>query len=254
MTVDGVNCLILDDASSGGAFGPAGDLPVELREDAIHLWQLDLDRPSEPLPTLAALLDPQEQQRAQRFHFPVHRQRYVVRKAMLRQILARYLAVDAAAIAFVEDDLGKPRLADSSAERGICFNTSHCEGRSVCAMIRDRSIGVDLETFSRSRDFEWPQMSQQFAHPREQNYLRALPTQTRAQAYLRLWTLKEALVKARGQGLSQDLRDLELTSVLAEAGGGWTDASGHIWRFHVLEPDGTAVVSVAVGPWVEPET
>ena len=90
-------------------------------------------------------LNQEERARAERFRFPVHRERFIRGRGMLRRLLAAYLETDPAAITFEIGEKGKPYLPGSA----IHFNLSHSEGRAVLAVSRLPSIGIDIECFDR---------------------------------------------------------------------------------------------------------
>src|SRR4051812_17616611 len=89
---------------------PPASLP-DLGDD-VHVWRLSLAKPDPSfLATMEQTLSSDEYARANRFHFAVHRERYVVGRASLRAILARYVGCTAAAVSFEYGRWGKPRLA-----------------------------------------------------------------------------------------------------------------------------------------------
>lgn len=85
-----------------------------------------------------------------------------------------------------EDSLGKPRLTD---REDIHFSISHSGHWAVCA-VSDRPVGVDVERPRCS-----PEVARRFFHPDE--LLSEDPV-----FLTRLWTAKEAFVKALGLGLT----------------------------------------------------
>jgi 4'-phosphopantetheinyl transferase len=61
-----------------------------LTADDVHVWQATLDRDEPTVRRLEALLDAGERDRASRFHFRLHRERYIVGRGLLRLLLAEY--------------------------------------------------------------------------------------------------------------------------------------------------------------------
>ena len=151
------------------------------------------------------LLSAEEQARADRYHFPRDRRRFVLARAFLRTLLGDYTGEAPARVPLHLSQSGKPFLADRS---DLHFNLSHCEDRGVLAIAR-REIGVDLErTAGHSRgalDRREP------VAPSETQALRAFPAELRSEAFLRCWTRKEAYVKAGRAGLSIPLTSFEVT-------------------------------------------
>src|SRR6185312_10744716 len=107
------------------------------------------------------------------------------------------------------------------------------------AIARGQPVGVDLERIDRVLDAG--NLARRFFSKREAAALDALPEPERATAFLRLWTCKEAVLKALGAGISFGLDrvafDLDpdgSPAALAEAAPEAGDASG--WQVSLLEP------------------
>jgi 4'-phosphopantetheinyl transferase len=82
----------------------------ELPPGVAHLWRASLDRPAEVRSPLAALLSPEEQARAARFHFEHGRHHYEVGRGLLRWLLGQYLHLPPQEVAFDYGEHGKPAL------------------------------------------------------------------------------------------------------------------------------------------------
>lgn len=152
-----------------------------------------------------ALLAPGEAERAGRFVQDRDRRRFVARRALLRRLLGAYLDADPAAIGVREGGDGKPRLRSSPDREGLEFNLSHSEGLVLVAVARDVPVGVDVE---RVRPLpEARELARAHFAPEEVEALAAVQADERSRAFLTCWTRKEAVVKARGGGLSLPLDD-----------------------------------------------
>src|SRR4029077_9186365 len=88
-------CFILEGARMQEQVNPAiWPSPPEnptLQPDEVHVWRAMLDRETPCVEKLLALLTPEEQARARRFHFQKHRDHFVVARGLLRLLLGRYL-------------------------------------------------------------------------------------------------------------------------------------------------------------------
>lgn len=73
----------------------------------------------------------------------------------------------------------------------------------VCAVILHKDIGCDIESRSRTTDFK--SIASRYFSASEVKALLALPTTQQRARFFEYWTLKEAYVKATGQGLSVPL-------------------------------------------------
>jgi len=175
----------------------------------IDVWRIDLAAAAD-LPESFALLDAGEQARAQRFHFPEHRRRFIVAHAAVRRILARRLDTSPQAIEFVRNDHGKPFL---KAHDAPVFSLSHSHEMALCAVAAAGELGVDIE---HRRAVEHADLAQRFFAPDEVAALAALPAERQADGFFACWSRKEAYSKAKGLGLSLPL-DSFAVSVDTEA-------------------------------------
>lgn len=177
---------------------PAGELAA-----AVQLWLCDIDRP--PAAAAAAVLDDEERTRLARFVFPRDRDRYLASHVFLRAVLARLGDVDPASLRFSKGPHGKPAL-DPACVPGSApaFNLSHSAGRALLAIVPGATeVGVDVEHWRPERRFAGI-AERNFSAP-ECEYLSRAGPAGRVAAFYRVWTLKEAYVKARSTGLTLPL-------------------------------------------------
>lgn len=175
---------------------------MQLAEETIHVVAVDLAVESGVLASLAELLSDDEQQRAARFRFEIHRRRYVAARGQLRRILSAYTGVAPEAVAFTYGPKGKPSVA------GIEFNLSHSADLGAVALTRATPVGIDVEMMRPTRDLDG--LARVSFSPREQQQLRALSGEEKLEAFFRCWTRKEAYVKATGDGLSAALDSFDV--------------------------------------------
>ena len=103
---------------------------------------------------------------------------------------------------------GKPSFRRATPWR---FSLSHAAGRVVLAVTSGRELGVDVESSRRPGDYA--ALSRRAFHPREREWWESRGS-TPAD-FLRLWTLKEAWLKTGGEGITVELRALDVTPWLA---------------------------------------
>jgi 4'-phosphopantetheinyl transferase len=174
------------------------------RAGDVQVWRLDLEPDPGQARSAYALLSPDEMARAGRFRAAADRDRFVVGRAALRAILGRYLCEAPRALRFEYGPHGKPSLGGRPTERSLRFSMAHSGGLGLCAVTRDREIGVDVERVR--EELAGDRIAERFFSPSEADALRGLPPPARVQAFFELWTCKEAYVKALGSGLSTPLR------------------------------------------------
>lgn len=161
-------------------------LPLPFGE--VHVWLADLD----VLPA-APTLSPEEWGRAERLRRPLDQARFVARRTLLKALLSRYVSCPPHLLELVTTSTGKPFLAGSP----FHFSLSHAHGLALYAFSW-RPLGVDLE-WVRS-DLPFGEMLPHAFTASEQAAFHLAPTHARAELFFRLWTRKEAQLKARGTG------------------------------------------------------
>ena len=97
--------------------------PIELSFDDAHVWVLDLDQSQAELSLLESWLAVDELARADRFVTEQLRNRFVVTRGRLRQILGTHLDLDPAEVQFWYEQWGKPQL--TATRSNLHFNVSH---------------------------------------------------------------------------------------------------------------------------------
>lgn len=168
----------------------------------IDFWLWSLNAPADRLKVLAEHLSGDESARAARFVQDKHGREYRAARGRLREILAGYIGAPPGKLQFLYNAHGKPYL-----EGGPFFNLSHAGGHAVLVVCEDAEVGVDIEIV---RDVE-PGVPERFFSSAENAALNALPEGLWDAGFLRCWTRKEAILKARGVGLSQPLDSFDVT-------------------------------------------
>lgn len=188
-------------------FFPPRDL--RLRASEVHVWRAHLDSEIPFLERFEGVLSVPEQERAARFVLQRDRIRFVVGRGVLRFVLARYTGWPATMVPLTLGPAGKPRLPVDEAGAATCFNVSHSDGLVVCAVARDREIGIDIEALRPSTSYR--EIAEHSFSPVELAEWRALPPEHLLEGFFMCWTRKEAYVKAVGAGLSLSLRSFAVS-------------------------------------------
>lgn len=184
------------------------DLPA-LSERVAHVWRVALDVSGEVVAPLLDLLCPEERQQAARLRTEDLRRRFIVRRARLRQLLARYLEAAPADVRFDHGAYGKPALAAPWDNSRIEFSASHSAEIALVAIGQARAIGVDIERIRPLPDFE--DLCRNYFAPAETEALGRIRESDRLPAFFRAWARKEAVLKALGTGLSLGLDQVEVS-------------------------------------------
>ncbi|MGH9177198.1 MAG: 4'-phosphopantetheinyl transferase family protein [Acidimicrobiales bacterium] len=211
----------------------------------MHVWVAPLDVPLGRYGWLVASLSATERARAERYRFPRHARRFSAGRGWLRHVLGAELGVPAAAVRLGENG-AKPHLLD---DPGLHFNMSHAAELAVIA-VASRPVGIDVEPVAHMR-FD-PGLVGLACTSAEAEELDRLPVEEQAVGFLRIWTAKEAYLKATGAGLSVPPSSVHVGSnrpaagVAVQAAG---DPGAARWWVRDLEPADGYIGAVATeGP------
>ena len=176
-------------------------------ESRLHVWIAE--PPSDPdsawIAAAESLLSDDERARYHRFVRDDDRHAFLAARVLVRRTLSRYADVAPADWAFLENGHGRPEIANPGAA-GLRFNLSHTDGMLALLVHDDADSGVDVERLGRIASV--PSVAPAVLATPEHDELTALPPEQQEAAFYRLWTLKEAFVKATGEGFSVRLKDL----------------------------------------------
>jgi 4'-phosphopantetheinyl transferase len=217
-------------------------------ENEIHVIVTDIDAPllGERAPYDALSRD--ERERADRYRFAEHRDRYVARRGLLRKLVGAYLGIPPADVVLTQNGYGKPELASTAVRPALAFNLTHSGGVAVYAFAWDRDLGVDVERVR--HDIDHRALARRFFTPGEQVQLLQADETALAEWFFACWTRKEAVVKAHGAGLSLPLESFEVSAGPDDVAPrlDWRPGSGAPgpWRLETFRPRPGHIGSLAV--------
>ncbi|MEM7021255.1 MAG: 4'-phosphopantetheinyl transferase superfamily protein [Pseudomonadota bacterium] len=178
----------------------------------VHAVELGPDRAADEAACFA-LLDSEERVRAKRFRVEAPRRRFIITRGSLRVLLGAHLDVRPERLSFAAGEHGKPSLVVDGRSLKVGFNVSHTEDRGLIA-IGEGAVGVDIEFLGREADFDG--VARVVFTTVEQAALQATDGQDRVALFYRLWTQKEALIKARGSGFAYPPRDFSVPETMLD--------------------------------------
>lgn len=209
----------------------------------MDLWVIEDTRPWAPFGE--TWLSPQEDERARQYAWSTPRLQFTGSHAVLRYILASYLDTMPGDLSFYRTACaacgrrhGKPALTNGG---DLTFSLSRSGYVCAVAVSEGRQLGVDVEGGNRASDwiarpmpvagalsaveamFPWP------TDPAE-----------RGKAFLRLWTAKEARLKASGLGFAVEPNRLTVPLQALERSAG--PISWDRWRLWTYESDWIAAI------------
>jgi len=182
---------------------------LRLDEHQTHLWAFSLDLGGGELYRLFELLSPEEQQRARRFRFDLHRDRFIAARTQLRLLLSHYTREEPNQIQFTYGTNGKPQVVSTDSNSTLEFNLAHSAELALLAVNRSVPVGVDLEELHLLEDA--PALVARFFSTRENQSFQQLRESQKLSAFFNLWTRKEAWLKATGEGIGYSLNKVEVS-------------------------------------------
>lgn len=217
----------------------------------VHLWlvdqrSIDLEHQRD---IYQEWLSDDERQRVDEFSRQELRDSQLITRAGLRASLSQYSdSTPPKAWHFERSARGKPRLSDRSPMNELSFNLSHSGDWLAIGVTVDNEIGIDLQ--HRHHQQSLSELAQRFFSAEEADTLAAQPEARHSEHFFRLWTLKEAYLKARGLGIANGLDKARFHIdnnglITAEFDPELEDDPSQ-WQFHHYELDDDYCLSLAL--------
>lgn len=187
-------------------------------------------------------LSEEERIRMRAFRFSRDGRSFLASHALLRNALSHSYPLAPKEWRFSKNAYGKPRIEP---DLGIRFNLSHSSKLAMCMISRGVEVGIDLEPQERAGEIA--AIASRILSPFELIQFQQLTSQNQLDRALSLWTLKEALTKACGMGLSLPLTKLSFL---------FSGVDAHLevapdlgidskrWQFSLLEHSGHRIAVV----------
>jgi len=153
----------------------------------------------------AGVLSATERARLRRMRSVAKQRDFLAGRSAIRRVLGPLLDADPRGVSIEDGVHGKPELTGS---QRLHFNLSHSGDRALLAVSRRGPIGVDIEAARPGRPFR--RLARRFFAASEYDWIQGLPARDLADGFYRLWTLKEAYLKAIGTGLTLSSRAFQV--------------------------------------------
>ncbi len=183
--------------------------------DMVHVWRIRATG-CESAQYLYETLSDQERRSAQRLRRDERRRQFIQTRVCLRRVLAGYLAMAPNDVPITYGPLGQPLLDATEPGESTCqvrFNISHSHELALIACTAGRLIGIDVEHLHQDRPFD--RLARRYFSTSEyQSMFTGAPgdaSAVRARQFLRGWTAKEAVLKARGLGVAGGLASAQVS-------------------------------------------
>jgi 4'-phosphopantetheinyl transferase len=173
----------------------------QLRDDEIHVWRISYQRQQ--------------------------------KRGPLVQLLGVYLDMRGDEVRLIDGEFGRPSL-DPTYGTSLGFNWSHSGDYALVAISRHLAPGIDIERRRpRNRSVD---IAEHYFHRDEFAALVSLPPAARSDAFLELWTAKEAVLKALGRGIAFGLDRLHVASAGGRLELRWLDGDDACaWQLQRLD-------------------
>jgi 4'-phosphopantetheinyl transferase len=222
------------------SFSPR-QLPLRCLEkpqgDVVHLWHLDFNRLSTPLGSGAVTQD-------QDLSVFQHR---ATRRFYLRLLLGAYLGLPGKDVRIIRREKGRPELDPSQSKGELDFSLARSNGRYLIGISGGATIGVDLEQTAR-RSGKPLALARRYFSKEETAALSMLDEEQLHRAFMYTWSCKEAIVKASGMGIANQLHRFSVDTnpdnppcVLD-----MPDDDHRAWKLGIAEPAPGAIAAIAV--------
>ena len=158
---------------------------IYLNDDIEHFdWQAALP-----------LLSEQRREQCLKFKHELGRKTCAAAYLLLCEGLRKEYGIEEPPV-FEYGEHGKPTIVGHPE---ICFNMSHCREAVIC-VLSDKPVGVDIESIRRYSD----SLARYTMSDTEME--RIEQAERREVEFIRLWTLKEAVLKHSGEGIRNDMK------------------------------------------------
>lgn len=164
------------------------------RGNDVHLWHLDLGLLSSPLnsftPVETTELSVVQQRATRRFY--------------LRLLLGAYLGLPGKDVRITRRVKGRPELDSGLSKGELNFSVARSGGCYLIGVSGGATIGVDMETAKRKPGKPMA-LARRYFSQQEISGLSGLGEEELRRAFMHTWACKEAIVKASGVGIANQL-------------------------------------------------
>ncbi len=161
----------------------------------IHIWNLSLNISDSEYALYKDTLSEKELTRIDYYKFQEVKISFVASHGALRILLSKYLNIPPELLKIGRHKKGKPYSID---DHGLYFNMSNSGKLAVIVFSRDSEVGIDIEQIRPLPDLD--EMIKNNFTPKEIKLIHGKPNE-KMNRFFRFWTVKEAYLKAIGEGM-----------------------------------------------------
>ncbi|MFC5648727.1 4'-phosphopantetheinyl transferase family protein [Paenibacillus solisilvae] len=185
-----------------------------------------------------SLLDNEERTIYERYLVDHKKIEFYTGRLLLKKILGQMLGIQPEKIAFKKNPFGKLYLHPNCVnEAPIFFNLSHSKRIVACVISSIDEAGIDVEGINKNPLELMPVV---FVSQEQMLIEAEITIAKKVEAFYRVWTRKEAVMKAVGKGFSLP----PLSFAVPVHGERIMDENYHYYTFHPMDGE---IISIAVG-------
>ncbi|MFD0793017.1 4'-phosphopantetheinyl transferase family protein [Mucilaginibacter litoreus] len=163
----------------------------------VHVWRINIRQNIGNLDNFARLLNAEENIRAARYLQQKDKHRFIISRGAQRVLLGGYVNVEPYMLQFIPGENKKPYLAGNN--YGLHYNLSH-SGEWIILAVAVSPVGADVEYID--KEFDYHDILPLHFSDEEVAYINQSNS---TESFFNLWTRKEAILKATGNGLGEYL-------------------------------------------------
>jgi len=180
--------------------------------EGVHVFWASTSSFLQEKDSFSSLLSVEEKEKMNRFSTESLSWLYEIAHGLLRAFLSHYLTESPLDIPISHTQKGKPFIEQVP----LFFNLSHTHEGVLLGFSWESVVGVDVEYTARPH-LDALSIAKRYFHPREYEKLISLPPKKQDFAFYRVWTQKEALLKATGEGIAEHLGQYEMSCLPKES-------------------------------------
>lgn len=157
------------------------------------------------------VLSQSERERAAKFAVRRPAKAFIQRRTIIRNLLSEHLGIPATEIEIEESQSGKPSIINPNVETALGFSIANSTDILIVALARGMETGVDVEVLHPPSDIQ--NLALRYFTDREVKHVQSLPESCATIGFLKLWTRKEAIMKAHGDGMKLGLGNIDVSEI-----------------------------------------
>jgi len=190
---------------------PLQELPPAPDAPFVRLGLAGIPPDAALLASLRAHLSTDEHARLARLQRTGDQHRFLIGRALLREVLGAHLKQPPASLVFRAGPAGKPFIVTPPGTAPLHFNLSHSGNLVLVAFSATHEVGIDVERLDPSTDCA--AVAERIFPPDDYRAWSSLPPAGQLPAFFQLWTRHEARLKALGHGLAESPDDASIAAL-----------------------------------------